>query len=180
MVYQTHYASPLGTLTLTADDMGLTCLSRSGGCDPNAVVRDDLPVFQETRRWLELYFSGREPDFLPPLHLVGTDFQMAVWEILLTIPYGKTTTYGEIAAEIAARQGKTKMSAQAVGGAVGRNPICILVPCHRVVGKSGNLTGYAGGLDMKVALLKAEHMDMRPFFLPKQAGATEASPSQSL
>lgn len=171
MEYITFYASPLGKLTLTADEIGLTgiWLPRHNVPDSDLTPEaDSLPAFQETRRWLDCYFSGREPDFLPPLHLMGSEFQMAVWEILLTIPYGKTITYGEIAATVAKKQGRSRMSAQAVGGAVGANPIPILVPCHRVVGKSGNLTGYSGGLDIKIALLELEHVDMGAFFLPKK------------
>lgn len=171
MRYAAFYPSPFGTVTMTADETGLTGLwlpNQASNRRENLPEAPELPVFQETRRWLDVYFSGREPDFLPPLHLMGTAFQKSVWEILLTIPYGKTTTYGEIARKIAARQGKSSMSAQAVGGAVGSNPISILVPCHRVVGKSGNLTGYAGGLDKKVFLLQLEHLDMTGFFLPKR------------
>lgn len=171
MPFITYYASPLGELTLTADEIGLTGLWLPGHHVPDsnwAPEADSLPVLQETRCWLDCYFSGKEPDFLPPLHLLGTDFQKAVWEILLTIPYGVTLSYGEIAAIVAKKQGRSRMSAQAVGGAVGANPIPILVPCHRVVGKSGNLTGYSGGLDIKIALLKLEHMDMGAFFLPKK------------
>ena len=116
----------------------------------------ELPVFEKTRRWLDSYFSGQVPDFLPPLSLKGTDFRMEVWEELLKIPYGKTVSYGEIAAAVARRRGLDRMSAQAVGGAVGHNPIAIIVPCHRVIGKDGSLTGYGGGLDKKTALLSLE------------------------
>lgn len=170
MQYAAFYPSPLGNLTMTADETGLTGLwlpTQNPNHPENLPEAPELPVFLETRRWLDAYFSGRKPDFLPPLHLIGSDFQMAVWEILLTIPYGKTTTYGDIAREIAARQGKSRMSAQAVGGAVGSNPVSILVPCHRVVGKSGSLTGYAGGLQKKVFLLQLEQVDMTRLFLPK-------------
>ena len=110
-----------------------------------------LPFFDEVRRWLDIYFSGHEPDFMPPLSLTGTAFQQRVWKELLTIPYGQTVTYGELARRLGCR------SAQAVGGAVGRNPISIIVPCHRVIGANGNLTGYAGGLDKKRALLTLEN-----------------------
>lgn len=171
MQYAAFYPSPLGNLTMTADETGLTGLwlpAQNSSRPETLPEAPELPVFLETRRWLDAYFSGRKPDFLPPLHLIGSDFQMAVWEILLTIPYGKTTTYGDIAREIAARQGKSRMSAQAVGGAVGSNPVSILVPCHRVVGKSGSLTGYAGGLPKKVFLLQLEQVDMTRFFLPKK------------
>ena len=115
-----------------------------------------LPIFGETIRWLDLYFSGKEPDFLPELSLNGTEFRKEVWKLLLEIPYGETVTYGEIAGKIAKKKGLLTMSAQAVGGAVGHNPISILVPCHRVVGSDGSLTGYAGGLDKKLALLTLE------------------------
>lgn len=105
-----------------------------------------LPVFDEAMRWLDIYFSGRRPDLTPPLNLKGTAFRKEVWQLLLQIPYGETTTYGELAAQLAAHRGLKQMSAQAVGGAVGHNPISIIVPCHRVVGTGGSLTGYAGGL----------------------------------
>ena len=115
----------------------------------------DLPVFGEAVKWLDLYFAGKEPDFMPALSPSGTTFQQAVWEILRTIPYGATTSYGTIAKCLEKRAGK-RMSAQAVGGAVGRNPISILIPCHRVIGANGSLTGYAGGLDKKEYLLELE------------------------
>ena len=105
----------------------------------------------ESKRWLDVYFSGREPDFLPPLHPIGSPFRRAVWDLLLQIPYGQTTTYGALARQLAAQQGRAAMSAQAVGGAVGHNEISILIPCHRVVGTNGSLTGYAGGVDKKGA-----------------------------
>lgn len=124
----------------------------------------NLAVFDQTRRWLDLYFSGREPSFTLALNPVGSAFRRAVWEILLKIPYGKTTTYGQIAREIAAARGLAKMSAQAVGGAVGHNEISIIIPCHRVVGTRGSLTGYAGGIDRKIKLLQPGGVDMRRFF----------------
>lgn len=113
-------------------------------------------VFDCTERWLDSYFSGHNPDFTPPICLKGTSFQEDVWEILKRIPYGKVISYGEIARQIAEKRGLKRMSAQAVGGAVGRNPIAIIIPCHRVVGSNGSLTGYAGGLDKKTELLKIE------------------------
>lgn len=116
----------------------------------------ELPTILAAKKWLDIYFSGRAPDFTPPLHPVGTPFQMEVWEILLTIPYGHSTTYGEIARQIAAQRGISRMSAQAVGGAVGRNKIDIIIPCHRVIGADGTLTGYTGGLDKKSRLLEIE------------------------
>lgn len=126
-----------------------------------------LPVFDLTRKWLDVYFSGKNPDFMPPVSLNGTPFQMQVWEILKTIPYGTTITYRDIAKEIERVRGIASMSSQAVGGAVGRNPVSIIVPCHRVVGSNGSLTGYAGGIDTKIALLRAEHIDTSQFSLPK-------------
>ena len=128
----------------------------------------NLAVFDQTRRWLDLYFSGREPGFTPALNSAGSAFRRAVWEILLKIPYGKTTTYEQIAREIAAARGLAKMSAQAVGGAVGRNEISIIIPCHRVVGTHGSLTGYAGGIDRKIKLLQPGGVDMRRFFYARE------------
>ena len=131
-----------------------------------------LTIFEKTERWLDIYFQGKEPDFQPPFSFsCGSKFQQEVWKILLSIPYGKTMTYGEIAACIAKQRGLTRMSAQAVGGAVGHNPISIIVPCHRVVGTDGSLTGYAGGIDKKVGLLKLEHADMEQFYVPKKGTA---------
>ena len=108
------------------------------------------------KKLLDIYFSGVEPDFQIPIHLEGTDFQMCVWEMLCTIPYGETTTYGAIAKQIAHDRGISKMSSQAVGNAIGRNPVSVIVPCHRVIGAKGNLTGYAGGIERKAELLKIE------------------------
>lgn len=156
-----HCESPLGKLLLAADETGLTGVWFDGGkycadgLEPEH-VEGDTPVLAQAREWLGVYFSGREPQFSPPLHMTGTAFQLAVWELLLRIPYGKTTTYGEIAREIAAMRGISRMSAQAVGQAVGHNRISIIVPCHRVVGADGGLTGYAGGIDKKERLLFLE------------------------
>ena len=157
MTYTTYYFSPLGKIILVSDGAALTELDFAEGVPAASAVRTqkDLPVFEEVSRWLDLYFSGRDPDALPPLAPHGTAFQQAVWNILRGIPYGTTMTYGRIAAHIAAARGG-RMSAQAVGGAVGRNPISILIPCHRVIGTDGSLTGYAGGLDKKEALLRLE------------------------
>ncbi|WP_298041048.1 methylated-DNA--[protein]-cysteine S-methyltransferase [uncultured Campylobacter sp.] len=124
----------------------------------------NLAIFDQTKRWLDLYFSGREPGFTPALNPVGSASRRAVWEILLKIPYGKTTTYGQIAREIAAARGLAKMSAQAVG----HNEISIIIPCHRVVGTHGSLTGYAGGIDRKIKLLQPGGVDMRGLFTPLQ------------
>ena len=159
MTYTTYYSSPLGKMILVSDGAALTELDFAEAVPAASAVRTqkDLPVFEEVSRWLDVYFSGRDPGALPPLAPHGTAFQQAVWNILRGIPYGTTTTYGRIAAHIAAARGG-RMSAQAVGGAVGRNPISILIPCHRVIGADGSLTGYAGGLDKKEALLRLEEV----------------------
>ena len=171
-----HYTSPLGEILLAADERGLTGLWLEGQKSdpaglPAAHGERRTPILAEAARWLDVYFSGQEPDFLPPLHPIGSPFQKDVWSILLEIPYGQTTTYGEIARRLAARRGLPRMSAQAVGGAVGHNEISILIPCHRVVGANGSLTGYAGGIDKKMKLLELEGVDTRAFFVPKKGTA---------
>ena len=122
----------------------------------NPVQEESLPIFKDTCRWLDMYFSGKKPSFTPPIQMRTTPFRKQVWEILLQIPYGHTMTYGEISDKIAKEKGIKKMSAQAVGGAVEHNSISLIIPCHRVVGANGKLTGYAGGLDKKIYLLKRE------------------------
>ena len=176
MVYTTQYASPLGAITLACDDAAIIGLWFNGqryfgNSLPKQLVEKEQPLLQDTKRWLDIYFSGRAPDFLPPLRYDSTPFRKAVCEIMLTIPYGKTMTYGEIAAAIAKQQGLSKMSAQAVGGAVGPNPISLIIPCHRVVGTNGSLTGYGGGIARKVKLLELERADMSGFFVPKKGTA---------
>ena len=176
MIFTEHYDSPLGGILFAADEIGLTGLwldgqKYFGGHLPAERRTQETPILTEARRWLDIYFTGREPDFRPPLHPVGSVFRQAVWKILLQIPYGKTTTYGEIARQLAAQQGLERMSAQAVGGAVGHNEISIIIPCHRVVGTNGSLTGYAGGIDKKIKLLELEHTDMSRFFVPKKGTA---------
>ena len=171
-----HHDSPLGGILLAADEIGLTGLWFDGqkyfARDlPAERLEEDTPVLSEARRWLDVYFTGRQPDFTPPLHPIGSAFRRGVWDILLQIPYGQTTTYGEIARQLAAKLGLPRMSAQAVGGAVGHNAISIIIPCHRVVGTNGSLTGYAGGIDKKVKLLEWEHADMTDFFIPKKGTA---------
>ena len=207
MTYTAHYDSPIGGITLASDGVALTGLWFDGqkhfaATLTNETYEDsDLPVFEQTRKWLDLYFAGECPDFTPPLAPQGTPFQQKVWELLLAIPYGKTTTYGEIAQcvvetrliaslhgatsqdalsrgascrgaslQVASSQGaslqgattqnaslpKQHMSPQAIGGAVGHNPIAIIIPCHRVIGSDGSLTGYAGGLERKKYLLALE------------------------
>ena len=176
MVDICQYESPLGDILLAADEIGLTGLWFDGekyfaGNLPAAHTERETPLLKDVRRWLDIYFTGREPDFLPPLHPTGSAFRQSVWELLLQIPYGQTTTYGEIARQLAAKQGLARMSAQAVGGAVGHNEISIIIPCHRVVGTNGSLTGYAGGIDKKAKLLALEHTDMRRFFVPEKGTA---------
>ena len=174
MLYRVPYESPLGRLWLAADDIGLTGVWFSGEkafAHGDEEEERETPILSETTRWLDVYFRGEEPDFMPPLHPIGTAFRQAVWQILREIPYGTTRTYGDIADEIARARGVSKMSAQAVGGAVGHNDISILIPCHRVVGKSGSLTGYAAGLEKKIRLLTLEKVDMRRFFVPKRGTA---------
>lgn len=176
MTFIQHYNSPLGGILLAADEIGLTGLWFDGqkyfARDlPAERVEQDTSVLSEGRRWLDIYFTGREPDFLPPLHPIGSAFRQGVWNILLQIPYGQTTTYGEITRQLAAKLNLPRMSAQAVGGAVGHNEISIIIPCHRVVGTNGSLTGYAGGIDKKVKLLELEHTNMSGFFVPKKGTA---------
>ena len=166
MQYISHYPSPIGNMLLAADEMGLTGLWFEGqkyfALDLDKEPEEkEIPLFEKVKQWLDIYFSGREPDFTIPLHFTGTDFQNEVWEILCTIPYGHTITYGEIAKRIASKKGLPRMSAQAVGGAVGHNRISIIVPCHRVVGADGSLTGYAGGIEKKAKLLKLEKVNMK-------------------
>lgn len=157
-MFYTELESPVGKLLLVSDGENLTGLymEQERRIFPQWQRREDLPVFCAARRWLDAYFAGEAPKETVPLKLEGTAFQTRIWEILLTIPYGETRTYGSIAGQLARELGKKKMSAQAVGQAVGRNPVSILVPCHRVVGTGGKLTGYAGGIDRKAWLLRHE------------------------
>ncbi len=173
MDYIAAYASPLGAVTLASDGQALTGLWFDGQKYFPALTgrREDLPVFRQARAWLDAYFAGERPGAPPPLRPIGTDFQQQVWALLTAIPYGETRTYGALAAELARQRGLAHMSAQAVGGAVGRNPISILVPCHRVVGATGSLTGYAGGLERKQALLRLEGALREDFSLPARSTA---------
>ncbi len=160
MEYTYHYDSPLGGITLASDGTALTGLWFDGqkyyaaSLDPEHEIQT-LPVFEETVRWLDVYFGGKDPGVTPPLVMKTTAFRRAVWEVLLSIPYGQTRSYGEIAETIAAREGR-RVSARAVGGAVGHNAISLIIPCHRVVGSDGSLTGYAGGIGKKRWLLEME------------------------
>ena len=171
MIFTGYYASPLGNLMLAADEIGIRGLWFDGqkyfACDlPAERIEQNTPVLAEARRWLDIYFTGKEPDFLPTLHPMGSQFRQDVWNLLLEIPYGETRTYGELAGKLAERRNLLRMSAQAVGGAVGHNPISVFIPCHRVVGANGSLIGYAGGVDKKAGLLKLEGTDMTKFFAP--------------
>ncbi len=155
--YTHQYASPLGGVILASDGEALTGLwfegqKHFGAGLAGEALEKPLPVFDQADRWLDVYFSGWEPDFTPPLRPRGTAFQQAVWKLLLAIPYGRTAAYGEIAASLGLPPG----AARAVGGAVGRNPISLIIPCHRVVGADGSLTGYAGGMERKRLLLDLE------------------------
>lgn len=169
MTRTTEYKSPLGRMLLAVDEEGLTGAWFEGqkylpeGVAPENEETALPPVLESACRWLDLYFSGQEPDFMPRLHLEGTAFRRAVWELLRKIPYGKMTTYGALAKQLEAETGR-RVSAQAVGGAVGHNPVSILVPCHRVVGQQGSLTGYAGGLDKKLRLLILENPSAEPLY----------------
>ena len=165
MDYTQHYDSPLGGITLASDGEALVGLWFDGQKYFADTLASDhkersIPVFRDTMKWLDVYFSGKRPDFTPPLVMRCSNFRKTVREIMLGIPFGKTMTYGEIAAAVAQRRGLPRMSAQAVGGAVGHNSISLIIPCHRVVGASGSLTGYAGGIDKKLKLLELENIEM--------------------
>ena len=173
MTYIYHYDSPLGGITVSGNGSEITGLWFNGQkyfftFFAKEYEEKALPVFDETKKWLDIYFSGKDPKFTPPLKMETTSFRKTVWEILLTIPYGRTITYGAIAERIAGQKGVGRMSAQAVGGAVGHNAISLIIPCHRVVGTNGSLTGYAGGMEKKVKLLALEKTDMTGLFVPKK------------
>ena len=176
MDYTYRYQSPLGGITLSSNGTEITGLwfdgqKYFGNTLPKEYEEKFFPVFEQAVCWLDVYFSGKAPNFTPPLLMKTTPFRKMVWEVMLTIPFGQTMTYGEIADKIAKQKGLSKMSAQAVGGAVGHNSISLMIPCHRVVGTNGSLTGYAGGIDKKVRLLTLESADMTSFFVPKKGTA---------
>ena len=183
--YEYYCASPLGDILMKSDGTALTGLwfadcvdlcedagpkEDNAGCAPPPLAEQEkipapspaagagelLPVFRQAEEWLRIYFEGRDPGFLPPVKLEGSAFGKEVWEILKTIPYGRTMSYGDIAKILAERRGIPRMAAQAVGGAVGKNPVSLIVPCHRVIGTNGSLVGYGGGLDRKKRLLELE------------------------
>ena len=166
----------MGEILLAADETGLTGLWFDGekfyadSLDPENEEKE-VPVFEDVKRWLDIYFSGREPVFMPPVHMIGSEFRQQVWKILREIPYGETITYGALAKRVAEERGLERMSAQAVGGAVGHNEISIIVPCHRVVGSDGSLTGYAGGVDKKERLLRLEGVNMENLYIPTRGTA---------
>lgn len=176
MQYTSTYQSPMGNMLLACDEAGLTGIWFEGGRYyalglEEGHERKERAFLTDAKRWLDLYFSGKKPDFTPPLHMTGSEFRMEVWRLLLEIPYGMVITYGEIAKKAAANRGLAGMSAQAAGGAVGHNPISIIVPCHRVVGADGSLTGYGGGIDRKASLLKLEGVDMSSLYVPSKGTA---------
>ena len=159
MYYSTDYTSPIGKMLIASDGeaiCGVWFYGQKHFPSTDFIVTDDLAIFKKVACWLDDYFNGKNPDVNFKLKANGSPFRQKVWKILSEIPYGETRTYGEIASMIS-----PTMSAQAVGGAVGHNPISIIVPCHRVLGKNGNLTGYAAGIDMKIALLKLEGIDFK-------------------
>ncbi len=173
MLYTTGHASPLGALTLAGDGERVVGLWIAGQKYDAATVhggieaQSDPPVFARAKKWLDAYFAGQNPAISElPLAPGGSGFRKAVWDILCEIPYGQCVTYGEIAKRTAARMKKKSMSGRAVGGAVGHNPISIIIPCHRVVGANGSLTGYAGGIDRKIKLLQLEGVDTSAFSIP--------------
>lgn len=178
MIYKRFYKTPDGfdDILMNSDGEFLTGLWFAASRDASKHIVNceerELPVFKETCEWLDIYFSGKAPDFTPKYKINNlTQFREEVINIMNTIPFGCTLTYNDIAKIIAEKRGLKKMSAQAVGGAVGWNPICIIVPCHRVVGSNGSMTGYGGGIKNKTALLKLENNDMSKFFVPEKGTA---------
>lgn len=165
MNYIDNYNSPIGPITIASDGTQLVGLWFDGQKHDRDTLKDDLymnkslPIFDQTKLWLDIYFSGQAPDFTPSIKLTGSPFKQLIASIMLSIPFGQIATYGQIAKEAARLTNKLHIAAQAVGGAVGHNSISIIVPCHRVVAASGSLTGYAGGIDKKIWLLKNEHID---------------------
>lgn len=178
MLYKSYYSSLVGDIALVAEEeslIGLWIVGQKyfmGALKEEPIEKSDLPIFIKTKKWLDDYFAGKQPDIvLLSLKPKGSDFRQVVWDILCHIPYGQVITYGDIAKEAALRLNKSTMSAQAVGNAVGHNPISIIIPCHRVVGTNGSLTGYAGGIDKKIKLLELEGVDTQAYFVPKTGTA---------
>ena len=178
MYFAATYESPVGTITLASDGdklIGLWNENQKYHGDKifkDMVEKNDLAIFNDAIKWLDRYFIGEQPDIEElPLAPIGSEFRKSVWKILCKIPYGKTITYGEIAKEMALSLNKERMSSQAVGGAVGHNPLSIIIPCHRVVGSNGSLTGYAGGIKTKIKLLELEGVDISQFSIPTKGTA---------
>ncbi|NLZ45380.1 MAG: methylated-DNA--[protein]-cysteine S-methyltransferase [Clostridiales bacterium] len=173
MYYLSTYLSPIGMLTMACDSDNLVGLWIEGQkyfgntIPKESEIKNDTKVFITTKKWLDRYFSGEKPNISElPLAPIGSEFRQSVWSILCELPYGKVITYGEIAKKIALKTNKKIMSSQAVGGAIGHNPISIIIPCHRVVGSNGRLTGFSGGIDKKIKLLELEGVDMSNLFTP--------------
>lgn len=177
MIYKTHYKSPVGDILLASKNDKLIGLWIEGqkyylANLKEKIIEKENEILIKTKKWLDRYFNGEKPEISElDLDPIGSDFRKSVWKILVEIPYGKVITYNDIAKEIAKQKGIETMSAQAVGGAVGHNPISIIIPCHRVVGTNGSLTGYAGGIDKKIKLLKHENVNMDNLFIPKTGTA---------
>lgn len=180
MYYSTTYSSPIGTITLACNEEGNSLVGlwmerqkyHGDTIHESMIKSDDILLFDTTKKWLERYFAGKNPNVDElPLAPSGSEFRQGVWNILRQIPYGEVITYGDIAKKMAESMGKKSMSSQAVGGAVGHNPISIIIPCHRVVGSNGSLTGFSGGIQMKIKLLELEGVDLSEMFVPKKGTA---------
>ena len=171
-MYYQEYQSPIGKLILLSDGNNLTGLFFDQSYDSvnyAKSIKKELPIFLEVAQWLDIYFKGENPNFTPPYQMENlTPFCKEVLDYVKEIPYGKVITYGDIAKSIAKKRGLKRMSAQAVGHAVGMNPICIIVPCHRVIGSGGNLVGYGGKIQHKYQLLELEKNDMNSYYIPKK------------
>ena len=178
MIFKTTYESPIGIMTLASNGEALTGLwnenqkYHGNGIYKKLIHNDNLDIFNNTKIWLGKYFEGKKPN-LNELMIAtdGSELRKLIWNILCEIPYGEVTTYGDIAKKVSISMNREKMSSQAVGGAVGHNPISIIIPCHRVVGSSGSLTGYAGGIEMKIKLLELEGLNLKNFSIPKKGTA---------
>ena len=178
MIYTTYYNSPVGKILIASKENKLIGLWIEGQkyylskLKSEIQEKKDEEILMKTKKWLDKYFSGEKPE-IEQLELapIGSEFRQKVWKLLCEIPYGEVTTYGKLAKKLAKSMKKETMSAQAIGGAVGHNPISIIIPCHRVVGTNGSLTGYAGGIDKKIKLLELEKVDMKRLFVPKKGSA---------
>lgn len=178
MIYTSNYKSPIGNLLIASKEnklVGLWIENQKyylSNFKDKIIETENLEILVKTKKWLDRYFKGEKPDISElEINLIGSEFRKSVWEILKNIPYGEVITYNDIAKELAKQKGIKKMSAQAVGGAVGHNPISIIIPCHRVVGSNGSLTGYAGGIKKKIYLLEHEKVNMDKLFVPTDGTA---------